>query len=300
MDTICFFRVYHPWEDPRPYIALKEAPRPDGCKAWILSLKGTGSHICWIKIQCHKQIGYDPATVRDIAHLRSVVDGWLAHAGLLLDDFTLGRIDYDYNFYMDSGEFDVLIETMQQLSRRIMRMNKWDGVDKPTVYYLNKSRHAQLYYKAEERKAKGCPVHELEKDMCRQEVQCYSGRIKYMKREYGLARNWETWVTPEMESEYLLTAEPVFRAGDFYSLDNAIAIIQASDFSNCHKKRLEEMLIFIQNGTMDALKDFASRNTIKKYSAMLRKLNVNPLTIPDNSKINPTGITYIENPFFKG
>ena len=41
MDTIVFFRVYHHWEDPKPYIALKGNPAPDGCKAWIRSLKGT-------------------------------------------------------------------------------------------------------------------------------------------------------------------------------------------------------------------------------------------------------------------
>ena len=298
MDTICFFRIYYLWENPKPYIALKEAPRPNGCKAWINSLKGNVGHICWIKIQCHKQTGYGIATAQSIAYLRSVVDGWLAHAGLLLEDFTLSRIDYDYNFYMSTEEFEVLVATMQRLSERIMRMDKWDRAEQPTVYYLNKSRHAQLYSKEEELKAKGFPINEKEIGLCRQEVQCHARRIKYMKREYKLARNWETWVNPKMESEYLLTAEPVFRAGDFYSLDAATAIIQGSSFSNCHKKRMEEMLIFIQNGTMDALKDFASRNTVKKYLSMLHELNVNPLTIPVNPKVNPTGITYIENPFW--
>ena len=98
MDTIDFFRVYHHWEDPKPYIALKGNPAPDGCKAWIRSLKGTGSHVCWFKIQCHEFIGYSTATERDIAYLRSVVDEWLARAGLFLDDFTLGRIDYEFLF----------------------------------------------------------------------------------------------------------------------------------------------------------------------------------------------------------
>lgn len=158
MDTIDFFRVYHHWEDPKPYIALKGNPAPDGCKAWIRSLKGTRSHICWFKIQCHEFIGYSTATERDIAYLRSVVDEWLARAGLFLDDFTLGRIDYDYNFYMSPNEFRVLITTMQQLSKRIMRMNKWRSEQKPTVYYLSKSRHAQFYRKDLERMAKDLPV----------------------------------------------------------------------------------------------------------------------------------------------
>ena len=299
MDTIVFFRVYHHWEDPKPYIALKGNPAPDGCKAWIRSLKGTRSHICWFKIQCHEFIGYSTATERDIAYLRSVVDEWLARAGLFLDDFTLGRIDYDYNFYMSPNEFRVLITTMQQLSKRIMRMNKWRSEQKSTVYYLSKSRHAQLYRKDLERMAKDLPVREVEINLCRQEVQCHAARIKYMKREYGLVRDWENWVTPEMEAEYLTTAEPVFLSGDFYSMDGAVDIIQASGLTPCHKKRLTDMLAVIQSGTMDALKGYASRNTILKYLTMLKDLNVNPLTIKTNFENNPCGITYIANPFFK-
>lgn len=300
MDTICFFRVYPFKENPGPYIALKENPI-DGCKAWITSLKGTKSHICWFKIRCHTYLGYGTPTMQDIAHLRSIVDGWLAHAGLCLDDFTLSRIDYDYNFYMDHDTSDVLMLTMQQLSKRIMRMDKWDEIEEPTVYYLCKSRHAQLYCKDQEREQKGFSISQLEEDLCRQEVQCYSGRIKYMQREYGLIRSWENWVTPQMEAEYLTTAEPVFLAGDFYTLDGAADIIEASSsLSPTLKARLREMLTIIQNETMDALKKRSSPNTIKKYRAILKDLNVNPLTIKANRKDNPHGITYIENPFFKG
>ena len=191
-----------------------------------------------------------------------------------------------------------MIATMQQLSKRIMWMNKWCLESKPTVYYLSKSRHAQFYRKDLERMAKGLPVRDVEINLCRQEVQCHTARIKYMKREYGLVRDWENWVTPQMETEYLTTAEPVFLSGDFYVMDGAIDIIQTSGLTPCHKKRLIEMLAIIQTGTMDALKDYASRNTIKKYLAMLKDLNVNPLTIKTDFESNPCGITYIANPFW--
>lgn len=298
MDTIDFFRVYGPYEDPKPYITLKNLAAPAGCKAWIHSLKGGKSHICGIKIQCHKQLGYTTATAQAIAYLRSVVDGWLALAGLCLDDFVLSRIDYDYNFWMEPAEADMLLCTMQQLSTRTARMEKWDGINKPTVYYQCKSRHVQLYRKDEERKDKGYAVETEEDGMCRQEVQCFAGRIKYMYRKYGLVRDWGNWVTPEMEAAYLTAAESVFPLGDFYTLDGAVDIIQNSNLSNCHKKRLNEMLVIIQNETIHALKDFACRNTIKKYFAMLKELNVNPLTIKDNPVDNPTRITYIANPFW--
>ena len=299
MDTIDFFRVYHFWEDPKPFIALKANPI-EGCKAWITSIKKSKSHICWFKIQCHKFIGYGVATEQDIAYLRSVVDSWLTHAGLSLDDFMLFRIDYDYNFYMEHEQSEVLIKTMQQLSSRNMRMKKWDEVKKPTVYYQNKSRHAQLYLKDKERREKGFKVSAEERCLCRQEVQCHVGRIKYMRKRYGIPRDWDSWVTPQMEAEYLTTAEQIYTSGDFYTLDGAASIIEASSLSPCRKARLKEMLSIIQSGTMDALKKRFSYNTIKKYLTMLKELNVNSLTIKTNPEDNPYGITYIANPFFKG
>ncbi len=200
---------------------------------------------------------------------------------------------------MKPDEAEVLLDTMQQLSTKTARMKKWDGTKEPTVYYQCKSRHAQVYRKDKERRDKGKTVKAEEECMCRQEVQCHTAHIRYMRRKYGLVRDWDNWVTPETEAYYLTASEPVFPSGDFYTLDGAAAIIQASSLSDCRKKRLQEILAIIQRDTIAALKDYACRNTIKKYMSMLKALNVNPLTIKTNLKDNPTGITYIKNPFFK-
>ena len=304
MDAMDYFRIYYSNEDPSPYIALKKLPAPPGFEVWIHSFKGGITHICWFKIKCHEQIGYGTATPQAIAKLKATTQDWLSRAGLMLEDFTLARIDYDYNFWLPPAEAETLMETMQQLSERIMRMNKWvpwgcigdeEDEEMPTVYYQCKSRHAQLYRKDKEREDKGYSVSAAENGMCRQEVQCFSGRIKYMRRKYGIVRDWDNWVTPQMEAEYLTKAEPVFPSGDFYTRDGAAGIIQNSSLSPCHKQRLIEMISTIQSGTMDALKDKYSRNTVKKYLAMLKDLNVNPLTI----KPNIYGVDYIKNPFFK-
>ena len=121
-----------------------------------------------------------------------------------------------------------------------------------------------------------------------------------MRKRYGIPRDWDSWVTPQMEAEYLTTAEQIYTTGDFYTLEGAVNIIERSSLSPCRKKRLKEMLPIIQNGTMDALKKRFSYNTIKKYLTLLGELNVNPLTIKTNFEDNPCGITYIANPFFKG
>ena len=59
-------------------------------------------------------------------------------------------------------------------------------------------------------------------------------------------RTWNAW-------------RKAYLSGDFYSMDGAVDIIQASGLTPCHKK-----------------------------------LNVNPLTIKTNFENNPCGITYID------
>ena len=293
MDTILLCKVYGNDEDASPYIYLKETPAPYGCKAWITSLKKINSHICWIKVQCHEIIGLQTANSLAIERLRTVVAGWISCAGLHLADFTLKRIDYDYNFYLPVETAEVLIETMQHLSPQILRMIKWNDPD--SVYYANKSRHAQIYRKDRERKEKGRKVKEEEIGLCRQEIQCHPARIKYMRHQYGLLCDWDNWVSAEMEATYLTSAEPIFQLGDFYSLDRAVDLIQASDFTPCYKQRLQDALTTVEHGTMDDLKAKYSRNTLKKYMEKLKELNICPLPIPENKY----DIDYIENPFFK-
>lgn len=295
MDTITLTHVYGPHDDPTPYTDLKNnVPAPKGCKAWITALKdsvGSKSHVCWIKIQCHSIIGLHNATQQDVEKLRAVVNGWLSLVGLGLDDFKMSRIDYDYNFYLPAKEAEALINTMQYHATKILRMKKWDGF--PSVYYENKSRHAQFYSKDKERADKGFVVSPDEVGLCREEVQIYSPRLKYIQKERGIARDWVNWVSPQMERACLTDAEPVFLLGDFYSLGGAVDRIRSSSLTACYKRRLEEALVIIQTGKMDTLKATYSRNTIKTYFAKLKELNVNPLTIPDKEQID-----FIANPFW--
>lgn len=293
MDTIDLCKVYGAYENPRPYIDLENAPAPAGCEAWIKPIRDSGSFFCGIKINCHKILGLNTEEPQNLEQLRTVVSGWLACAGFCLDDFSILRIDYDYNFYLTPEDAEALIDTMQQLSPKIQRMNKWYYPE--SVYYANKSRHVQFYPKDRERAEKGFAVEAFLDGLCRQEVQCHPARIKYIRHEYGIPRKWDNWVTHEMEEKYLIEAEPIFQSGDFYSLERAVDLIQASDYTPCYKQRLQDALTIVHHGNMDDLKTKYSRNTLKKYLEKLKELNISPLPIPPNEY----HIDYIENPFFK-
>lgn len=294
MDTISLFAVYDLSDSlAARYGLLPGVPAPLGCKAWFHTLSGP-MMCCCVKLQVHSITGELNTTQNGIDRMRAAVDGWLGQAGLTINDFQLSRIDYDYNFHLPAQVSEVLMDTMQQLPQRAMSMSKADFPR--SVYYLCKSRHAQLYRKDKERREKGCPVSPSQEGLVRQEVQCHAGHVKYRSKHYGLARTWDNWVTLEREAYYLTRAKPIFPAGDFHTLDKASAIIQtAPHLKQLEKKKLVDSLILIQNSGMDALRAAHAANTVKKYLGQLEALNVNPMTIKENL----WGIDFIANPFFR-
>lgn len=293
MDTISLFAVYDLSDSlATQYDLLPNVPAPLGCKAWCRTLNGP-MMCCCFKLQVHNITGELNTTQNGISHMRATVDNWLGQAGLKIDGFQLSRIDYDYNFYLPAQVSEVLMDTMQQLPQRAMSMSKADFPH--SVYYLCKSRHAQLYRKDKERREKGCPVSPPQEGMVRQEVQCHASHVKYWLKHYGLVRTWDNWVTLEREAYYLTHARPIFPAGDFYTLDKASAIIQTDpNLKQLEKKKLVDSLILIQNSGMDALRAAHATNTVKKYLGQLDALNVNPMTIKENL----WGVDFIANPFY--
>ena len=298
MDTIDFVATLPKWPDVpenpcRPFEALKSVPAPLGCTTWSTALGNAGLVCYWIKLRYHDITGELNTTQQGIAKMRAVVDGWLGQVGLSLDDYRIARIDYDYNFYLPQGVSEILIDTMQQLPQKAMSMSK--SYFPNSVYYLCKSRHAQLYRKDKERREKGHKVSPIEMGLVRQEVQCHSSHVKYWFKHYGLTRTWDNWVTLEREAYFLTHAKPIFPAGDFYTVDRASAIIQADqNLKPLEKKKLVDTLVLVQNHGMDALRTAHATNTTKKYLSQLEALNINPLTIKENL----WGVDFIANPFY--
>lgn len=217
---------------------------------------------------------------------------WFELAGLELTDLNINRIDYDYNIPIHGLARTVVIEILERLPQRIMHLEK-ESFPR-SVYYVCKSRHVQVYDKVKERSDKHKKIQSWESDVCRQEVQCYSGHIRHMKRYHNLLPTWENWVNLERQAEYLKKAKPVFPQGDFYPLDEAIAIVQASDLKSAKKRNLCNDLQLVASQGLGALKKSCSPNTYKNHLTCLEALGVNPFTLP--AKYENLG--KIDNPFF--
>lgn len=293
MDTICLCKAFYDDDELAPnYKSLLSKTPPVGCTAWMKRVSRSPLTCLWVKISCHELLEVQNLSVSDVDRLTAVVGDWLGTAGLAITDLNVNRIDYDYNVLLPENTREVIIDLLAGLPQRAMRMQK--DVFPGSVYYVCKSRHAQVYDKTKERKDKHKKPKDWEADICRQEVQCLNGHIKHMKRYYGLQPVWDNWVCLGMQEKYLRDAKPIFPKGDFYTMEAAVDIIQASDLKPAKKRKLCNDLQIVANGGLDALKETYCLNTYKDHLNCLESLGVNPLTLPAKYR----NLGKVENPFF--
>lgn len=292
MDTILLCKVFHS-SDPllEKYKLLSLDYSGIGYSIWTTNVQNLGQFCLWIKINCHDLLRVQNVSKEDIKTMTNFLDKQLAKIGLTRHAFNVMRIDYDYNVVVNKIEREALIETLSRLPKRAMRMSKAEFPQ--SVYYMCKSRHFQIYDKINERIAKSKHIKPWEVDVLRQEVQCLTSHIRHMKVYHGLMPTWDNWVDLDLQAHYLKNTKPILPMGDFYSLDQALEIVNSSDFGSAKKKHLCDDLIRVAMWGLDTMKESYSRNTYKNHLACFEKLGISPLTLP--SKYKQLG--KITNPF---
>lgn len=293
MDTICLCKTFDADDELAPnYKSLLFTAPPIGCTVWMKRIPRSPLICLWVKISCHELLEVQNLSDSDVEKMTAVVNDWLGTVSLTVNDLNVNRIDYDYNVLLSENTREAVIDLLSGLPQRAMRMQK--DVFPGSVYYVCKSRHAQVYDKTKERRDKHKKPKAWEEDICRQEVQCLNGHIKHMKRYYGLQPVWSNWVCLGMQEKYLRDAKPIFPKGDFYTMEAAVAIIQASNLKPAKKRKLCNDLQIVVDGGLDALKETYCLNTYKDHLNCLESLGVNPLTLPAKYR----DIGKVENPFF--
>ena len=225
-----------------------------------------------------------------------------------LSFFHIIRIDYCNNFVISSyAERKLLFDTIKKSSTKCNYLKSEEDYDLG-VYWKNNSRHFQIYDKNHERSAKPdshgnhLPIEPWEKNVVRKEMQLLRGHIKGKTNKEGIAKDFDTWVNLRREADYLSKSNSFIPKGDFWSLKRAIEIVNSAPekvdgkekYTESIKEKLINLLTVTAEGGLDAAKATVSRNTRKKYIALLSDLDVNVLTIPLNNK----GIEHLENFIF--
>ena len=216
MDTIVLCKMFHSSDKlSKSYNLLPSHSPVIGYSTWITNVKNLDQSCAWIKINCHELLRVQNVSKDDIETLTKFLDRQLIKIGLSRHDFNINRIDYDYNVVVSKAKRKALLEILDGLPKRAMRMKKEDFP--PSVYYMCKARHFQIYDKGLERIDKGKYIRPWEVDVLRQEVQCHSDHIRY-KAKCGLQSTWDNWVNLDLQAYYLKNAKPIFPKGNFYSL----------------------------------------------------------------------------------
>ena len=290
MDTIVLCKMFYSNDPLSDNYKLLPLHYPHfGYLTWVRSNQNLDQSCAWIKINCHELLRVQNISKDDIKTMTNFLDDQLAKIGLTRHDFNVNRIDYDYNVAVNETEREALIDILGGLPQRVMRMNRAEFPQ--SVYYMCKARHFQIYDKVNERIAKGKHIKPWEADILRQEIQCHASHIRYMKKCRGLLSTWDNWVNLDLQAHYLRKYSP---KGNFYSLNQALEIINSSDYSPAKKRNLCDDLICVAMGGLDSMKDSLSINTYKNHLDCFEKLGVSPLTLPLKYK----HLGKIDNPFF--
>ncbi len=229
-------------------------------------------------------------------------------------DYNIKRVDYCINFYLKELAPECSQEQIISLLKRgdvPPSYQEWTEYDekshrnksRPESFYLYNSsvtincysKYMQLLNQSRENQEKGyAPVSpkvlESAQDIIRFEVQC-----KYHKT-FTLNQKAETLENHEINKYKTLLGHDFYNKevnyywnkvigkGDWYSMLEAIRIIQSRHFNSQKEKRLIEALQFIsQHRSLAATKALLEGDKLAAFKRTLNELsslNINPVTIP--------------------
>lgn len=228
------------------------------------------------------------------------------------------RVDYSVNFKFDTCEDKELFFLLVRKTSKRIRSQEKRVKEIPLKYQSiaegNKSHKKIVYDKYEQIDKEYKKIKVIEKNhllaeaenIVRFEVQCYSRRIKTIKKNYNLSSNSILNYLSQNISERLLLKEYENFVGseDFYSLLEVRKIfeekIQNKEISSlmANKLILYLKLIsksksyknaeenFVSGMVLDGEEIKGTMNTLGSYNRKLKEMGINRATIPKDKKIH--------------
>lgn len=215
----------------------------------------------------------------------------------------LVRIDYRLDVKVEREEERVLLFHLYKKTIEKYRFQKKYDKYGSTVYFNNKSVQATIYDKEKERYDKGEGIEEYEENVLRFEVRLQNrhlNSIKHSKKiENRLEKELKHYFKEKLYEKYMKQYFGHFLyKGNYYKMYRCEKIIANSNLSDKDKKELREFLIKVSKVGMQKVKSELTTHMFKKHIKQLELLQINPIIIPKNYKIDlPKG--YITNPFLE-
>jgi len=205
----------------------------------------------------------------------------------------VSRIDYKVDILV-LEKMSTYLNLLNRHSRRFNYMRKKTEYE-TSLRLSNKYGKTNLnfYDKYEERNSKNKEAEKYE-GILRLEIQCKPTMLnkeqqKYIeteKQEGRIKTIDEYWNKEAMELYYFEFLKSYLYEGDYYNRDMYKELVNNSTLTELEKKRLIRFSLMESrygiNGLVDKKK--ISYYTVRKYVKMLNDLDINPITIPDDSE----------------
>ncbi|MDE0582026.1 hypothetical protein ON064_03070 [Planococcus sp. A6] len=221
----------------------------------------------------------------------------------------LTRLDYRFDTIVkDKSQRELLLKLYRKTYDTHGFKKKYDRYDS-SLYFNSKSINIIVYDKEEERNAKQQEVEDYERDVLRFEVRLLNPHINYMKRKNGLVKILSNYMDEDFWKTYLKkNLSPFFFAGSFRKINIAEKLIKSSELKPTEQENLRQFLCDVSIYGFDNILKFKKTSStgdaktkytkylMKKYLKWLKELDINPLLIPKNFKVDLGPEKKIENP----
>ncbi|MCX0367873.1 hypothetical protein [Clostridium perfringens] len=206
----------------------------------------------------------------------------------LLEHWTTNRVDYALDIFTGDVEKYILLfqrgDKPKAFNELYCNKSKTRKQRKGSFYLFSESVNINFYNKEDESMKKNGDVERI-RGILRLEVQCKKVRTNYIKKKNKFESKQLKYYFIEHESQKQIKEyyRKTVGVGDYYKLEKAIELVNKSNYSNSIKSKLIKTLKLVSKhrSIWKARNNRScSEKSFNKYLRLLRKMNINPVTIP--------------------
>ena len=264
----------------------------------------------YVNIDFIKLLGTADISEKDLTEIEYKINDFICHVfGDEDKELTLIRLDFRFDVVVeDEAHRKLLLKLYKKTIETYSFKKKYDQYAS-SIYFNSKSMQVICYDKEVERRDKHQVVEPYESGVLRFEVRLLNRHLNYIKRQYGSTKSLINYLRDDVWKSYMSKHLcPFFFAGNFYKINIATDIIDKSDVKEMDKTKLREFLCDVSKCGLEGIKKLEkdggkkgnepkyTKYLVNKYLKLLKQLEINPLLIPKNMKIELGTEKCIYNP----
>lgn len=238
------------------------------------------------------------------------IDGFIEYIfGDVNKEIILTRLDYRFDAVVADKSHRKLFMKLYPKTYNKFGFKEKNAQYDSSLYFNSKSAVVLVYDKETERNEKFEPVEPYEENVLRFEVSIRNPHFNYQRRKTGATKSTFNYMTHSEWNNYMKkNISPFFFEGSFRKIHTAETIMKSSSLTLSEQKKLRAFLCDVSKlGLTNAMrimkiasngeeKPVYTKYLVKKYLRWLKKLDINPMLIPKNEKVELDADKKIENP----